>query len=177
MDDRVLMDTVREYRCLYDKGVKDFKDKRVKANAWKEIATKLEVEVKDIMDRYSSIRTVFGRYLKKLKPPSGSGRDSVEIKPEFEYLKWLICHIEHGKTISNTQQPAESSLSSRATSSTTHTTNDVHSSEEAVDREDDTDVVVLDEGNDDEQLDDTVTNKSITESDGKKKLKYYYYYL
>ena len=96
---------MRQYRCLYDKGCPEFKDKNKKENAWTAIANELHITVKKAEDRYKNVRTVFGRYLKGLKPPSGSGRDSIVIKPEFEHLRWLITHIDHRKTTTNINAP------------------------------------------------------------------------
>ena len=36
-----LGEAVREYPCLYDKGKKEYKDKIVTENAWKEVADPL----------------------------------------------------------------------------------------------------------------------------------------
>ena len=33
---------VREFPCLYDKSKKEYKDKNVKENAWKQVAEKLK---------------------------------------------------------------------------------------------------------------------------------------
>ena len=95
------MNAVREYRVLYDKGVKGFKDKRQKDNAWKEIADITKMTVKECEQKYSSQRTMFGRYIKTLQVPSGSGRESLDIKPEWEHLRWLITHINHRVTKTN----------------------------------------------------------------------------
>ena len=37
-----------------------------------------------------------------MKAPSGSGRSGVEIRPDLEYLRWLITHIKHRQTSTNT---------------------------------------------------------------------------
>ena len=39
-----LAEAVRKFPCLYDKRVLSYKDKRVKANAWKKIEEKLGME-------------------------------------------------------------------------------------------------------------------------------------
>ena len=101
MSERELMDLVRQYRVLYDKGVKGFRDRTLKENAWSEIAQKLNMTPKEAECKYNSQRTMFGRYIKQLKPASGAGRESVIVKPEFEHMRWLICHIDHRRTSSN----------------------------------------------------------------------------
>lgn len=37
-----LAEAVRKYPCLYDKSKKEYKDKIVTANAWKEVADQLD---------------------------------------------------------------------------------------------------------------------------------------
>ena len=113
------MALVREYRCIYDKACKDYKDITCKSNAWKEIAAKcaLAGEQKDpkaLQQRYSNIRTTFGRYLGKLKAPSGSGRDEISLKPQWEHLRWLITHIEHRNTGPNCNYKSLTTTSSIA---------------------------------------------------------------
>lgn len=66
--------------------------------------------------RYNSIRTNFGRYRKSIEAATGSGRDSVVLRDEFEHLRWLIPHIRQRKTTNypgNTQsqsQPGDGDL-------------------------------------------------------------------
>ena len=35
---------IRQYRCLYDKSCKEYKDKNIKNNAWKKVAEDLDME-------------------------------------------------------------------------------------------------------------------------------------
>lgn len=44
IDDAVLVDLVRQFPFLYDKGNKDFKDKNMKENSWSTIAANLHVD-------------------------------------------------------------------------------------------------------------------------------------
>ena len=50
---------------------------------------------------------MFGKYLKAVKPPSGSGSDAVEINEEWEHLRWLPTHINHRTTRTNIIPPKE----------------------------------------------------------------------
>ena len=95
------MSEVREYRCLYDKNCRDFKDKRTKANAWKAVADKFSISPSEAEGRYKNIRTVFTRYVRNVKPPSGSGRDAVVLRPDYEHLRWLIVHIKLRDSVTN----------------------------------------------------------------------------
>ena len=59
-------------------------------------------------EKYRSIRTAYGRYLKKKRlTPSGSGRSAV--KHEYDYLEWLNVYIDHREIVSNL--PVESIMS------------------------------------------------------------------
>lgn len=94
--DTVLMDTIRDFRVIYDRGCTDFKNKEIKSNAWKEVSKKLNnMDISTLMKRYDNIRTVFGRYLKSVKPPSGSGREDVSLDKKYESLRWLVPYIKH----------------------------------------------------------------------------------
>ena len=72
---RQLMDEVQRYPAIYDRFSEAFRNKFTKLNAWKSIAETLKMNAEDAERRYTSIRSAFGRYLKKLKSvKSGSGR-------------------------------------------------------------------------------------------------------
>lgn len=86
-DKENFMAAVREFRCLYDKGIKDFKDLTKKENAWKEVSQRTNMTVTEAQNKYKNIRTSFGRYVKSLKPASGSGRDSIVLRPAYEHLR------------------------------------------------------------------------------------------
>ena len=99
---RMLMDTIRNYRAIYDKSCHEYKDQRVKKNAWQAVANTLKIDVASAQQRYNNIRTNFSTYIKSLKGKSGSGRDDlVNIRPDYEYLRWLCSHIKHRQTRSN----------------------------------------------------------------------------
>ena len=105
IDDEMLMNYVQNYRCIYDKTCVDYRKPQAKRNAWKSIAKSMDLPDGShdlIKNRYTSIRTVFSKYVKSLTIKSGSGRNELpNIKPEFEYLRWLIVHIKHRKGKSN----------------------------------------------------------------------------
>ena len=73
-----------------------------KKNAWNEVATELGIDVSEAQSRYNTIRTCFSRYLKSIREiRSGSGREHVQLKVEYEHLRWLIAYIKHRSTTSN----------------------------------------------------------------------------
>ena len=44
MDDEKLVESVREFECLWKVGCKSYKDVRAKENAWKEVANKVIID-------------------------------------------------------------------------------------------------------------------------------------
>ena len=72
------MEEVARYQWVYHRNSKDFKDKNEKANCWEKIGEKFNLSAAEAEVKFRSIRTAYGRYLKRLKTlPSGSGRDAV----------------------------------------------------------------------------------------------------
>lgn len=101
-DDMAFMEIIKEFPSIYNRSSSQFKDKNLKINAWKEIASlHNELDVNTCKQRYESIRTTFSRYLKKCKPPSGSGSDVVVLEPKYEHLRWLCSFIKSRSTSSN----------------------------------------------------------------------------
>ena len=101
VDNETFMNCIQQYRVLYDKTCKDFKMPLKKKNAWKEVASKLGIEVSEAQKRYNNIRTSFSKYIKRTKGVrSGAGRNDVpEIREDLEYLRWLIVHIKQHPSI------------------------------------------------------------------------------
>ena len=100
-----LMNTIRKYPAIYDKSCSDYKNQRVKSNAWLAVSKSLGMDVLLVQKQYNTIRSNFSRYLKDLKGKSGCGRGDIEIRPDLEYLRWLITHIKHRQTSSNIKLP------------------------------------------------------------------------
>ena len=99
IDNEELMEEVRKHPSIYDKSSREYRDGRIRSNAWKEIELALGVSIPgSALKRYSTIRTRFSKYLRDLQLPSGSGTASIILKPEYESLRWLITHITHKKT-------------------------------------------------------------------------------
>ena len=96
VDDQTLMNCIQNYRVIYDKGSKDYKDQRKKKNAWSEVSLQLGIEVLEAQTRYKSIHTKFSKYIKQMRGRSGSGRcDLPPIREDLEHLRWLLVHIKH----------------------------------------------------------------------------------
>ena len=80
----------RNTQSYYEKFSTDFKNKYKKQNAWDAIAKTFSSTVESVEKRYKSIRTSYGRYLKKKKTlPTGTVRKEWLIIPEYEGLNWL----------------------------------------------------------------------------------------
>jgi len=72
------MEESARYQCVYHHSSKDFKDKNQKANCWQKIGEKFNLLAAEAEVKFRNLRTVYGRYLKRLKTlPSGSGQDAV----------------------------------------------------------------------------------------------------
>ena len=50
-----IMDTIRNYRAIYDKSYPEYKNQRVKTNAWQAVATLLGMDVALVQKRYNTI--------------------------------------------------------------------------------------------------------------------------
>ena len=59
------MDMIQDYPSIYNRSLKDFKDKFKKENCWKAVAERVIEPVDVIKNRCENIRTQFGKYLKK----------------------------------------------------------------------------------------------------------------
>ena len=103
VNNETLMNCVQQYRVIYDKRCKDYKVPLKKRNAWKEISEKLGIETTEAQKRYNNIRTMFSKYVKRLRSVrSGSGRNDVpQLREDLEYLRWLVTHIRHRPSTTN----------------------------------------------------------------------------
>ena len=88
-DDAEFMEIIREFPTIYNRSLKDFKDRNKISNCWKAVAEKVGQPVDQVKRRYESIRTQFGKYLKSRKGKSGSGSGDVPLDPKYEHLRWL----------------------------------------------------------------------------------------
>ena len=126
-----VMEAVKDYRIIYDKSEKDFRDSKKKENAMVEIATKLGITTEDVSRHYKSQRSNFGKYLNSLEVPSGSSRDKVKLDPEQEHLRWLICHIAP-RTTKTSMQKKKQEDNDTTTSTTTYTVPDLADSDQEI---------------------------------------------
>lgn len=93
-DDVKFMEIIREFPTVYNRSLKEFKDRNKKSNCWKAIAEKVGQPIDQVKRRYESIRTQFGKYLKSRKGRSGCGTgDIIPLDPKYEHLRWLSNYI------------------------------------------------------------------------------------
>ena len=84
---------VQRYPVVYNKFSNDFKDRQKKENAWKAIASVFGTTTVELIRRYKSIRSSYGRYLKRAKKgPSGSGRKDVQ---DLQIAQLLHVYLQH----------------------------------------------------------------------------------
>ena len=103
-DAHSFMEEVRKYPCLYNKYDKEYKNEYIKVNCWKRIAEKFDIDAQLADQKFKSLRTAYGRFLKRKKSVrSGCGRESVPVVPrEFINLGWLQGHMSfRANTASN----------------------------------------------------------------------------
>ena len=99
-DDCSFMEIIKEFPSIYNRSSAQFKDKNIKSNAWKEIASlHTDMDVNTCKQRYESIRTTFSRYLKRCKPPSGSGSDSVILRPNTNICAGCVPSSNHDRLV------------------------------------------------------------------------------
>ncbi|XP_068732649.1 uncharacterized protein [Montipora capricornis] len=106
--DETFAEVVRNYRVLYDKECKDFKDKNKKLQAWEKVANEMGMTKDDAQTYFRNMRNKYSREKKKLGKAkvSGAGQDDVtEVKKDlsgmYPYLQWLEPYIVERKTKSN----------------------------------------------------------------------------
>ena len=95
-EDELLAVEVRKYPVLYDKTNLQYKEKRPKSNAWKEIDMKMGYEEGEAEDKFVKLKNRYSRRkttVKKAKR-SGTGRTkelvaAVAVLKAFDFLKWL----------------------------------------------------------------------------------------
>ena len=73
-DTEMLIEAVRSFPCLWNMSLREYKDNRVKENAWKKMSEKLATSVDDSKRRWKNLRDMFVRERKISKPRGQLGR-------------------------------------------------------------------------------------------------------
>ncbi|KYN14588.1 hypothetical protein ALC57_13200 [Trachymyrmex cornetzi] len=106
--DEIIIEFVRENRCLYDKRDVNFKNIRKKKDLWQKLSENLRncytlnMSVEEIERRWSSLRDMFSRENRRqMLPPSGSGYEPRKEWELYRNMLFLVPHIAHRKLISS----------------------------------------------------------------------------
>ena len=94
------MEEIRLFPVIWNKFMTEFKNKHKKVNAFKEVGEKFSLSAENSEKKYSSIRTMFGRYMRKKPSGTGSGKKTPQ-DTFYESLARLKPFIKMKTTISN----------------------------------------------------------------------------
>ncbi|VVC33424.1 BESS motif,MADF domain,SANT/Myb domain,Myb-like domain [Cinara cedri] len=100
IDDKKLIDMVRNHSVLYKLNDKNYKDNCVKENVWKEIAHSIGKNVNDCKTRWRTIRDSYKKNLKKRKLGTGSAA-TTKSKYNDDSLNFLDNIEDERRTTSN----------------------------------------------------------------------------
>ena len=96
---------MQKFDCLFNTYSRDYKEKLKKANSWVKVAEKFNITPSEAGKRFKSIRTAYGRFLKKTKnAPSSSGREEQHVPRDFQNIDWLATYIDHRPTSTKIKQ-------------------------------------------------------------------------
>ncbi|KMQ89171.1 transcription factor adf-1 [Lasius niger] len=96
IDDEVLISVVKENSVLYDKSLKDYKNKELKLEIWKNIGEVLGCTV----SKQKGVGLLCNTFTKKLRErkagrPSGSEWKMAKMWVYFKQMSFLTPHIAH----------------------------------------------------------------------------------
>ena len=100
-DTEMLIETVRSFPCLWNMSLREYKDNRVKENAWKKISEKLATSVDDCKRRWKNLRDKFVRERKiSTKRPTGtSGPPTVSQWKYYNIMCFIQDTVRHRKYV------------------------------------------------------------------------------
>ncbi|XP_036138237.1 transcription factor Adf-1-like [Monomorium pharaonis] len=106
INDADLILWVEQFRHLYDKKEKDYKNKNVVENSWQFIGNKLNASSSECRDRWIALRNRFSKERCKLIR-SGSGASDQKEWPLMKNLAFLHECVKRRKTFSNVESPCK----------------------------------------------------------------------
>jgi len=106
MNDVDLIFWVEQFRHLYDKKEKNYKNRNVVENSWQFIGNKLEASSSECRDRWIALRNRFSKERCKLIR-SGSGASDQKEWPLMKNLAFLHECIKRRKTFGNVESPCK----------------------------------------------------------------------
>ena len=96
----VFIEVIRSFPCLWNMAPKEYKDVRLKENAWKAVSQKSGIDIDECKKRWKSLRDKFVRELKliKKKKVSGtSGPPPTSDWPYFTVMSFIQDTVRHRK--------------------------------------------------------------------------------
>ena len=99
-----LIQLYHEHPCLWKVADKDYKNRYIRDNAVRDIASELKIPITDVKEKIYNLRTQYNHYRRQLtKRKSGSGvEDTSSIKWKwFSSLEFLSDGTKQRATISN----------------------------------------------------------------------------
>ncbi|XP_078135832.1 uncharacterized protein LOC144536521 isoform X2 [Sander vitreus] len=112
-----MISMVEERPPLYNVSEKNYSNRGVKADCWRQITEKINISEKETKKKWESLRTQFSRY-RKLSPSGSSGTDKTpRQKWILRRLQFLEPHTKSKDSVSNlthTEPPAPTDTSSGA---------------------------------------------------------------
>ncbi|XP_026830876.1 uncharacterized protein LOC113563429 [Ooceraea biroi] len=106
--DEIIIDFVRDNKCLYDKTDLNFKNISHKKEMWLKVSENfknlyhVDISAEAIEKRWFSLRDMFVRENRKQKlPPSGSGYQPAKEWELYRHMMFSLPHIAHRRTKSS----------------------------------------------------------------------------
>ncbi|XP_017775443.1 PREDICTED: uncharacterized protein LOC108561857 [Nicrophorus vespilloides] len=93
MEESLILE-VEKRPVLYDKGLITYKNSNTREEAWKEVAILLQLDTDTVKKRWRSLRDAFIRYHRAIKYTAGSKVGSKKKWVYYNYMLFLIPHIE-----------------------------------------------------------------------------------
>ncbi|XP_025195660.1 variant-silencing SET domain-containing protein-like [Melanaphis sacchari] len=101
MNLEMLIELVRERKCLYDMSEKNYSDHQLKENLWREIASTLKEPVENCKKSWTNLRDAFRRAAKKSVTKSGQKSKNIKKWKYEDEMSFLRPHMKERDSISN----------------------------------------------------------------------------
>ncbi|XP_011406710.1 PREDICTED: transcription factor Adf-1-like [Amphimedon queenslandica] len=106
--DEKFINLVREYPCLWNMKLKEYKDGRLKENSWDIVAKEVKLSVADCKKKWKSLRDRYVRECKGIRRPTGTGGPPPKSHwSYFTIMSFIKDTVRHRKTESNIPECGE----------------------------------------------------------------------
>ncbi|XP_049804692.1 transcription factor Adf-1-like [Schistocerca nitens] len=96
-----LIEEVRQYNFLYDTRDPDYKNILKKAEAWRDIAAKLDQNAETLKTKWRNLRDAYVKHKKLVKGTTGHSLKRYRSWPWSEHMRFMDCALEARPTTSN----------------------------------------------------------------------------